>query len=175
MSPVPPVPPPARAARTGRLTVRRARAADLTGVVRLWAELADHHHRLDRRFRPRAPDGCRTFRKWVREALTAKDSVLLLASVAGRPVGFAHGGLKPGPPPLKPRLGGFVSHLVVTQYARRRGVGRRLLRAVEAWCRRRGAKAVTLTAAVRNAEGQAFYAAMGFTPWTATLWKSLKH
>jgi GNAT superfamily N-acetyltransferase len=59
----------------------------------------------------------------------------------------------------------WVEDMVVTSSARRGGVGRRLLRAVEEWGKGRGATRLSLLADRENAAALAFYAARG---WSGT-------
>ncbi len=56
----------------------------------------------------------------------------------------------------------WVEDLVVTAGARRGGVGKRLLRAVEEWGRARGATRLSLLVDRENAAAQAFYRARGW-------------
>ena len=155
------------------MEIRPAGAGDLDAVADLWVEMLDFHHGLDARFWRRAPDGREKFRAWMELALADPDRAVFVAGGAGRIVGFTHGQLKASPPPVVPRKGGFITDLAVAAAHWRLGVGRRLLGAVEDWCRERGAEEVTLTAAVRNEPAVGFWRAMGYEPWTFTMWKPL--
>ena len=55
-----------------------------------------------------------------------------------------------------------ISDLWVDPEARRRGIGRALVDASLAWVRQRGVVRVSVRVAVANAEGQAFWRALGF-------------
>jgi GNAT superfamily N-acetyltransferase len=57
----------------------------------------------------------------------------------------------------------YVSAFAVAASARRKGVGRRLLEAVEALGRASGCSRAVLTSAERRADAHAFYAAAGWT------------
>jgi GNAT superfamily N-acetyltransferase len=57
----------------------------------------------------------------------------------------------------------YVSAFAVAASARRKGVGRRLLQAVEAHGRATGCSRAVLTSAERRADAHAFYAAAGWT------------
>lgn len=77
---------------------------------------------------------------------------------SGRPVGTAR--LLPG---------GRIGRMAVRRPWRRRGVGARLLEALEAEAARRGLPRVTLHAQVR---AQAFYAARGYRPEGEEFWEA---
>jgi GNAT superfamily N-acetyltransferase len=155
------------------VVVRAAVAGDLDAVADLWLEIMDFHHALDERHWNCAPDGREKFREWMGSALDDDERAVLVAEAEGRVVGFAHAMMRGGPPVVVPRRTGFVTDMVVAAGHRRSGIGRRLFRAVEAWCRERGADEVTLTTAVRNEGALAFWREMGFESWTYTMWKSL--
>lgn len=165
--------PQERINRPASIVIRAATEDDLNAVAKLWEELIQYHNRLDRRFWRQAKDGRAQFRDWMAQTLGSKDRVLLVAEISNRVVGFTHGMLKSSPPPMKPRRSGFITDMAVTQAHRHSGVGRRLMTAVEEWFRRHGADEITLTAAVRNKSGLAFWEAMGFEVWTVNMWRRL--
>jgi ribosomal protein S18 acetylase RimI-like enzyme len=160
-------------ARSDDVTIRPATVDDLDSIAGFWEELLELHHRLDGRFWKRAPDGREKYREWMHEALSAEDRALLVAQMHEKVVGFAHGMLKKSPPPVVPLLAGFVTDLFVSEPCRRVGVGRRLIEAAEEWFLLHGAGEMTLTTAVCNVPAVAFWRAMGFEPWTCTMWKPL--
>ncbi len=59
----------------------------------------------------------------------------------------------------------WIEDMVVAERERGRGVGRRLLEAIEAWARARGASRLQLLADRENAPALAFYARLG---WSST-------
>ncbi len=58
----------------------------------------------------------------------------------------------------------WVEDMVVAAPERGRGVGRRLLEAIEAWATARGASRLQLLADRENAPALAFYARLGWSP-----------
>ena len=57
-----------------------------------------------------------------------------------------------------------ITMLVVTERARRRGVGRALVAAAAAWARGRGCRRLTVAPGSGRREARAFYERLGFTP-----------
>jgi ribosomal protein S18 acetylase RimI-like enzyme len=158
---------------TDGVIIREGEHEDLDAVAALWDELTGLHHALDNRFWIRAEDGREKYGDWVAEGLDEDDRMLVVAETRGRVVGFIHGMLKDAPAPLAPKLIGHVTDLVVAEGHRRRGVGTRLVEAASRWFREKDAQELTLNAAVCNRRAREFWEAMGFEPWTQTLWKPL--
>ena len=153
--------------------VRTATVQDLKTIVELWIELIDYHNHLDNRFWNRAPDGAAKFRQWMGQALTDSQRILLVVELSGKVVGFGHGLLKQSPPPMQPRLGGFVTDFLISAAVREKGLGSQLLTTLEDWFVKKGAEEITLTSALKNRPALAFWVRKGFDHWTSTLWKPL--
>jgi GNAT superfamily N-acetyltransferase len=135
------------------LVVRPAQAGDAAGLARNWLDAARHYAELDAdAFQVPAADG---LVEWFEELLgrpRSDDAAWLVAEVDGRVVGDVVARLEPpvedAPRQLLRDLGWVrlrVDALAVAEAYRRRGVGARLLRAVEEWGRAKGAVRSVLT------------------------------
>lgn len=156
-----------------KLVIRKAEAADLEQIEELWIQLTDYMHSLDRRHWQRAADGPTKVRQWMEQSLSEAQRVVFVAEKAGTVLGYGHCLLKKGPPPMRPRLEAFITDFVVDEQARGKGIGSKLLEALESWSIAQGAEAITLSVAARNELGRAFWGSKGFEHWTSTMWKPL--
>ena len=77
-------------------------------------------------------------------------------------MGFCTAQIEAAPPVVQEKARAEITDLFVREDSRRRGIGRRLVEAVTEWLRERGVPRVEVRVAVRNAEGQAFWRALGY-------------
>jgi len=135
------------------LVVRPARPSDATDLARNWIDVARHYAELDAdAFQIPAPDGLVA---WFEELLhrpRSADAVWLVAELDGRVVGDVAARLeRPTEDAARQllrdlgRVRLYVDALGVEEAYRRRGVGARLMHAVEEWGRDKGAVRSVLT------------------------------
>ena len=138
------------------LAVRTARTEDLPALVALIGEL----FAIEPDF---AADPARQRRGLELLLEDRLRRTVLVAEAGGTILGMATGQLVVST--AEGAASVWVEDVVVTAGARRGGVGRRLLRAVEEWGAARGATRLQLLADRENQGALAFYAARG---WNAT-------
>lgn len=109
-------------------------------------------------------------RDWLRERLRFGESVVLVATRAGKPVGFAQ--LYPMYSSVRTARTWILNDLYVDAGARRGGVGRVLLDAAAKFARADGAAGISLETSRDNSAARALYRAAGWNE-DATQWYSL--
>jgi ribosomal protein S18 acetylase RimI-like enzyme len=156
------------------MQIRPASADDFTGLCRLWAAVDRLHAELCPDFFRPPPDPPRS-RGDLRRLLAESDRLTLVADEQGEPIGSAEARLvdTPDEPQLQRRRRVYLDGLVVAARWQRRGVGRSLLEAVEAWGRQRGATDILLTVWTGNRGAEAFYGELGFQPQSRVLGRRL--
>jgi ribosomal protein S18 acetylase RimI-like enzyme len=106
---------------------------------------------------------------------TATDEVLLVAAEGGTVVGALHGRLHDSPRSAQMasvrRL--HVETVVVDGTTRRRGAGKALMAAAEAWAKARGAAQVVLTVWDGNTVADTFYRKIGYSTVSQVLARDL--
>ena len=129
------------------IVIRPARASDAVDLARNWIETARHYVELDpEAFRVPSTEGLVGF---VEESLRrprSEDSAWLVAEVDGQVIGEISARLERPAEDAERQLlrylgevRVYVDALGVVQAHRRRGVGMRLMQAIEQWARERGA------------------------------------
>ena len=130
-----------------RIVIRPARASDAADLARNWIEVARHYVELDpEAFRVPSTDGLVEFFEESLKRPRSEDSVWLVAEVDGQVVGDVSARLERPAEDAERQVLRYlgevrvhVDALGVVQAHRRRGVGTRLMGAVEQWARERGA------------------------------------
>jgi GNAT superfamily N-acetyltransferase len=130
-----------------RIVIRPARASDAADLARNWIEVAQHYVELDpQAFRVPSTDGLVEFFEESLKRPRSDDSVWLVAEVDGRVVGDISARLERPAEDAERQLLRYLAEvriyidaLGVVQAHRRRGVGTRLMGAIERWARQRGA------------------------------------
>jgi ribosomal protein S18 acetylase RimI-like enzyme len=145
------------------ITVRAATPADLPALGRLGALLVKTHHDFDaQRFLDAAPETAQRYGSFLGSQLGTKDVAVLVAEEGGAVVGYAYGGVEGYDYMALRGPAGALYDIIVDPAHRGRGAGRKLLEAVLAFLKQRGAPRVVLSTAEQNEAAQHLFASAGF-------------
>ena len=151
---------------TGR--VRRATGRDRDRLAELWLGLLAHHARFDPQFRVR-PGSEGEWGRVVGRVLGSADAAVFVWEEEGALLGFCIVQIEEAPRLLVERTRAEITELMVEPQARRRGVGRALVRAACDWIREREVERTAVRVAAHNADAQAFWRALGFVDFMDVL------
>jgi len=146
------------------LVVRAATLDDYEAMTSLYTETDRLNHEWLPQLFPPVTGPIRS-RDYVARQLADPNVRYLVAELAGRIVGLLlaiHHDV-PSTPWFHARRYVEVQDLTVDSAARRRGVGRLLIDATEAWARERGATSIDLTVIEANENALRFYERLGFS------------
>lgn len=154
--------------------IRQGTVADHAQARGVIAETFTFHQREAPAFFRETDDPPPT-RMAIEELLRDGEGAWFLAEQEGRIVGFVTIRLRQPSrePSLVPEVRAIVDSLGILRAWRRRGVGRRLMEAAEAWARQRGARRVMLNVWEFNAGASGLYETLGYTTFNRNLWKEL--
>lgn len=150
---------------TEEVRIRRATGDDREAVGQLWLELMTHHAGLDPDAFSLADDALAQWHEIFEARMADENSLLLVAEAEGQVVGFIKGSVREEYPVLAGGSYGYLGETSVTARYQRQGVGRRLYEALAAWFRERGISEVRLQVSSYNPVSDAFWRAMGFSPY----------
>jgi ribosomal protein S18 acetylase RimI-like enzyme len=147
---------------------RPARRADVAAVAALWEALVEQHGALDPALAVR-PDAGVALPRAVERMLGDPGAALWVWEEPAGITGFCAAQRRRAPPAAAERVRVEITELAVAPAARRRGIGRALATAALAWAESGGARRIEVRVAARNAEGQAFWRALGFADFVDVL------
>jgi len=153
-------------------SVRNARESDLERLTKLWTEIADHHAALDSLFRLR-PDAGPAIARVLASQLADPDAAIFVWEDDRGVRGFCSVRIDRAPPILEETRRAEICDLGVDREARRRGIGKELVRAAVAWVREQHVARIEVRVATGNREGQSFWRAVGFGDLLHVLQKRL--
>jgi hypothetical protein len=163
-----------------RVLIRAARPGDGEGLAQAALDLAEQYVSLDpERFKYPEADLVALNEAELRESLP-EDELWLVAEVDGKAVGevqaVIHEPAKGAEVQAQRDVGlkrVYVNYLAVQAKYRNRGIGSRLLDAVERWARDEGAELVLTDTNLRSPEAVHFYEKQGYTRQSVILRKRL--
>lgn len=144
------------------IVIRTAVREDLEAVTRLVVRLK----RLNAEFDPMleiAPDIEEVTRKYLEEALSTPNSVLLVAIEDSKVVGILKGDVVDRIF-YKPKYVGVIKEFYILPEYRRKGIGKRLMVEGISQLRKKGAEAIMASFPALNEIAINFYKKMGFRP-----------
>jgi len=146
------------------MIIRKAQKQDLERIIELWRKMDSSHLPYDPGFYARKPQKtCRKMaRKYHRSLLTKAGSFLLVAEQRGELLGYLAAKTIALPPVCKLKRAGLVDAVCVRKDRRRRGAGKKLLRAAQAEFRKRKIRQVRLYVDLENGPARELYRALGF-------------
>jgi ribosomal protein S18 acetylase RimI-like enzyme len=156
-------------------TIRKATDADLPVLGRLGATLMRVHYAFDpERFMPAGPDAPDGYAWFLGTQLREKDVMVLVAERAGEVVGYVYAGIEPRNWKELRDEAGFIHDVVVTDAARRSGVGAALMEAAMEWLKGAGMPRVVLWTADPNTVAQQLFSRLGFRRTMVEMTRELK-
>ena len=159
---------------TMSLRIRPCEPADTAALARLCSEVhALHVAGEPERYRPLEPGALEA---WMADFFRKDEATGVLAERDGEVLGYALGRLasSEGNPFLLPSRTLYVDQVGVAAAARRRGIGRALMAAIEASAETLGADAVVLDVRGFNEAARAFYESLGYSEARRTMWRPIE-
>lgn len=152
------------------MRIREATKNDFDSVSKL-------HHELDKmevRWHPYPVPGIDSSRRWMKRKFGKRDAIVFVAEDAGNVVGFLYGWIEKRDYHYRSKKFGVCSDLFVSADYRRAGLGRKLVKRFEDWCRRKRLKYLELSTNFKNEAARKFYPAIGFEEYEILYTKKLK-
>jgi len=142
--------------------IRSATVADLDEVGNMAGDLVRLHHALDPKRFLMIEGVERGYARFFKSQLEDPDTILVVAEIGGRKIGYAYARLEPRDWNSLLDACGALHDIFVVESERRHGVAARLLEDVVLRLRARGAPRLVLSTAASNESAQRFFERHGF-------------
>lgn len=144
------------------VVIREATLDDADALADMWLALVRYHRALDTNLPAAARGGEHRYVRRLFDRLGDPTMRVLIAEVNGQTVGYALGMIVDLMADVfTQEPAGFLADIYVEGEYRRHGVGRRLVDALRDWFASQGVSHFDWQVAAQNAEGIAFWRAMG--------------
>lgn len=144
------------------VTIRQVTVDDADAIADLWQQLVEYHQALDRDLPSAALGGAKRYARRLMQRLDDPYTRAYVAERNGQIVGFVLGMIVDLMADIfDEEPGGFLADIYVRPDFRQNGVGRLLVKALSDWFRQHQVRHFDWNVAVHNAEGRAFWQAMG--------------
>jgi len=156
------------------LSIRKGIESDISGVCILSNEInMEHYHNMPKDFLK--PDGNNRDEPYWRAFLERDDSIIYVAEISGVIVGVVSASISTTAlvPFIVSRARCQVATIIVTEKYRGKGIGRKLMSAVDAFAKKNEATDIRLDVMGFNSGALEFYKELGFGTFSQRLSKSL--
>lgn len=160
----------------GETVIRQAKSHDLEELSRLYTEFHEFHvHRVPDRLLRSDSSRIAELQAALQTIIENKDAVILVAEVDGQLVGLGEVYIREDSPnPLRVQHKyGHLQSMIVTEAYRGRGIGARILEAVEQWTKEKSATEVRLDTWEFQDGPLGFYEKHGYNTLRRTLVRRL--
>lgn len=155
--------------------IRKATNSDIGFLTAGMRELIEHVQSSGDDYFEKLQDGYyEGFSGWFEEAMKNEDSTVLIAWEETLPVGFVTGQItKPFLPFSRIKRVGEIKCCWVERMARRKGIGNKLVEAIEKWFTERSIDYVQLNYITGNSEAKVFWENLDYEPYRVASRKKL--
>lgn len=155
-----------------KLEVRRAEAADIPGIVEVWAEFMDLLKRTNPHYW-KVRNGRSAFTGYLEGILAQKESLVAVGESDHRLLGFCLAHLDPLPEWFGSARIGLIRYLAVSEAAQDKGVGYRIATFVQDWFASQGVKRIELYV-LRGLPASGFWEKIGYKVFMDRMFLKIK-
>ncbi|MEW5955199.1 MAG: GNAT family N-acetyltransferase [Candidatus Micrarchaeota archaeon] len=155
------------------MRIRKARGRDLKQLTALSQSLLDYHACFFPKLKS-AREIAKSQRKFFAKQMRSKKALILVAEDGSKLVAYAMVEVKKKPPVFRDRTTAYVDAVFVSSAYRRKGAAKLLLKAMEKWAKKKGARELELKCVTKNKAALAAYGKLGFREEAKIMAKTLR-
>jgi len=152
------------------MIIREATMKDLKDVVKLNSEL----DKMEKGWYPYPIVSLKNSEKWIRKNFPGKNTKIFVATEDRKIIGYIYGWIGSRDYHNKIKSFGYCSDLFILEKHRRKGIGKKLIKKFEKWCRKKGMTYLELSTNAKNNLGKKIYPHLGFKESETIYTKKIK-
>jgi ribosomal protein S18 acetylase RimI-like enzyme len=155
------------------IKIIKAEERHISDICRLWRDFMQFSEDIDPIFTPREGTLQITEEKYLRPALKAENSLVLVALDGEKVVGYSYSLIIDPSDAWKRKKYGNIHDLFITAGYRRQGIGEKIYIEILKWFHAEGIDRIELQVIARNQAAYSFWKKHGFTDFQNTLCRSI--
>ena len=151
------------------MIIKKATIKDVPSIIKLWKEFRKNHNKIvikkNPKFKPyliKRSNAAENFKKFVQKNIRSKNSVVYIAEVNGKLVGYSLIYIKDNIPIFKLEKIGYISDLFVKKEFRNQGISSKFKEEAITWFKKKGIKHISLAVYKNNKFAHSIYKKWGF-------------
>ncbi len=151
------------------MIIRKANLKDVPTIVNLWKEFMKYHDEIlikkNKKVKPhlvKKKNAANIFRKFVRKNILSKNSIIFVAEIEGKLVGYSLNYIKDNIPIFNVGRIGYICDLFVKKEFRRMRISTKLKNESIKWFKKKGIKYASITVHNYNELAHSIYKKWGF-------------
>lgn len=143
------------------MKVRKAHLKDSNEILKLYLNLMAQHDRYDDLYKIHR-GALVEYRRFIKQCLREHNSAVLVAQENNRVTGFLICRIEKRLPRFRIRRAAYIYDIYIDKKHQSKGIGRKLIRAMTTWVKRKGVVYIKLEVSPKNKNAFAFWKKMGF-------------
>ena len=151
------------------MEIKEATTKQIPQIIEQWKELMDFHSKLDLFF-TRRKEGHTNFKKYLIKCIESDDAIVYIAVENEEILGYILAKIQEYPPVLETENYVEITDLYVKSSHRRQKIGKKLVRKVINYFKKKGPFRIEMKVASKNTEGINFWKHQGFEEYINSMY-----
>src|SRR3989344_6882966 len=137
------------------IKIKKATSKDIIGIIEMIKQICNYHCNFDKYYKPFAEYN--NLGKEVSGSLKDKNTIVLLAKLDKKIIGYCVGGVENAPSYASKTKIGYIYTVIISDEHRRKGLGKKMLDELMEWFEGKKIKNIELDVDARNKLGVDFW------------------
>jgi len=162
------------------IIIRKANANDVESIIKMWKEFMKIHDAIVMEKNPLLKqhirlkkDSRESFQKFIKKQIKSTDSLVSIAEIDGKPIGYALSFIKRNIPVFAMDKIGYISDMYIEKEYNGMGIGSKLKNEAVRWFKKKNIKNISLIVFHDNEHARKVYEKWGFFNYSIEMRKGI--